>query len=535
MSTTYVNGKIFTGRSEDDFVTSFTVAEGRFTDVGGSPTGEGDVVDLGGATVLPGLLDVHTHPSYIAMTAGAVACTPPGVTSVEELVAALRRADTFGAGPDVWIEGWGYDESRLAEGRSPTAEDLDRVSATQPVYVLRSDCHSGVCNSRGLELAGITAESSDPEGGELGRHPDGRPNGVLREHGANDLVLRAKAVPDFDAEVARLAAVGGHLAERGIVAAAEMMALPAPLDHLELFRAAEPKGLVQRINLFYVWTELKAQGAPDLTEDQRTGRIKVAGVKLFMDGSISNRTAWMLEPFPDSDSHGMNTLADSELWAAFDYARRNRVQLAVHVMGDRGVQHLIDTLGDQEPWMGDLPSVRLEHATMLTEEQIAGMNAARMTFGVASQVIFFFAEQDSYAANLSASQYGRAYATRSCYDGLAAFGLSSDRPATTWDDPDDVFVSVKAAVTRRAHNGADIGAGQALTVAQALLLYTSRPARVADYEGAVGTVAAGKEASFVVLDRDVFAVPVEEIDRVRVTATYVGGRQVFATSAPSST
>lgn len=532
--TTYLNGTVFTGTSEDDVATGFTVQDGRFVAVGGTPQAGDRVVDLDGACVLPGLVDVHTHPSYIAMTIGAVACTPPHVTSIEDMVQALRETAAYGAGPDVWIEGWGYDESKLAEHRSPTSEDLDQVSTTQPVYVLRSDCHSGVCNSRALELAGIGAASPDPEGGEFGRFPDGRPNGVLKEHGANDLALRAKAGSDFDAEVARLAATGRHLAERGIVAASDMMALLSPYDYLDLFRAAEPLGLVQRVNLFYVWPELKAHGLPELTEDQRTGRIKVAGVKLFMDGSMSNRTAWMLDPYPDSDEYGMNTLPDAELWAAFAYARRNRIQLAVHVMGDRALQHLVDTLGDEEPWMGDVPSVRFEHATMLDAQQIAQMNAARMSFGVASQIIFFFAEHDSYVANLSAAQYARAYATRTCYERLPAFGLSSDRPATTWDDPDDVFVSVRAAVTRRASNGADIVAAEALTVPQALLLYTSRPVRVGDYGHEVGSVEGGKEASFVILDRNVLTTPAEELDQVRVAETYIAGRQVYARSAATT-
>jgi predicted amidohydrolase YtcJ len=544
VATTYINAKVFTGRAEDDFASAFTVADGRFTWVGDRPpagegaggegavgegaVGEGAVVDLAGATVLPGLLDVHTHPSLIAMTLGAVACTPPRVTSIEQMIEALAASDAHGRGPDVWIEGWGYDEAMLAEGRAPTALDLDRVSRTQPVHVLRSDCHSGVCNTRALELAGITAATPDPPGGSFGRLPDGRPDGVLTEHGANDVVMRAKARSDLAGEVARVARCGRHFAERGIVAATEMMAGLSPFDSLQVLRAAQEHGLVQQVHLYYEWTQLREHGTPDLSESQRTGRVRVAGVKVFMDGSVSNRTAWVSEPYPGTSSYGMRTLDDDELRAATAYARRNHVQLAVHVMGDQAIAHVIDLLGDEAPWLVGRPSVRLEHATLLTPALIARMNEARMHFGVASQIIFFHAEQSSYAHSLSPLQYTRAYATRTAYESLPDYALSSDRPATTWDDPDDVFVSIRAAVTRRAHNGADIVADQAITVPQAVLLYTGRARALVDFAG-VGTIEVGNEASFVVLDRDVFTIDPEQIDRVRIARCYLAG-QLLATA-----
>jgi predicted amidohydrolase YtcJ len=207
------------------------------------------------------------------------------------------------------------------------------------------------------------------------------------------------------------------------------------------------------------------------------------------------------------------------------WARRNQVQVAVHAMGDRAVNRVFDLLADQEPWMGELPSVRLDHATLFSGAMIDRLNAARMSFAVVSHSIFLFAEYDSYRRNLSRRQFDIAYPIRSYYERVPCAALSSDNPATAWGDADNVFVSVKAAVLRRAYNGADIGQAEAVTLPQALLLYTGRARRVAPLD-AVGLIEAGCEGSFIVLDRDVFTVDHAEIDEVRVAETWIRGERV---------
>ena len=122
----YVNGKVFTGEGETHFASAFRITDGAFSWVGdSSDVAGGDAVDLRGRTVLPGFLDVHTHPAFMSMLIDAVACLPPAVNNIPELIAALKTHKDFGAGAERWIEGWGYDESKLAERRKPTAQDLD--------------------------------------------------------------------------------------------------------------------------------------------------------------------------------------------------------------------------------------------------------------------------------------------------------------------------------------------------------------------------------------------------------------------------
>jgi len=525
----FVNGKVFTGRGENDFVTAFRVTDGRFSWVGNhadlDPVDTATAIDLRGRTVIPGLLDVHTHPAFLATLVDAVSCLPPEVGSLAGLLDRLRTHPELGAGPDQWVQGFGYDESKYPEGRGPTAADLDQVSSTQPVFVQRCDGHSSVANHRALQLAGITDDTPDPAGASFGRDNAGRLNGLLIETRATNIVAAAIPQPDEAQQASNLAMLNEHFLERGIVAVADLLATMVP-HPLRTFRTAQAVGLQVQCALYYGWPARSDDAIPDLTDDDRTGRMKIAGLKLFMDGAYSNRTAWTEDAYPDSTDHGMHTLADDDLKAAVGWARRNRVQVAVHAMGDRALNHVLDLFADEEPWMGHLPSIRLDHATLFSGAMIERLNAARMSFAVVSHSIFLFAEYDSYQRNLSASQFEIAYPIRSFYEQVPLTALSSDNPATAWADADNVFISIKAAVLRRAYNGADMGQAEAITVPQALLLYTGRASQVAPLD-AVGVIATGYEASFVVLDRDLFGIPAAEIDQVAVAETWIQGELAY--------
>ena len=533
ISQLFVNAKVFTGRGEADFVSAFRITDGTFawvgdqTDVAGEPA-----TDLRGSTVVPGFLDVHTHPAFLAALTNAVMCLPPAVTSLAGLLDTLRTHPNLGAGDDEWIEGFGYDESKYPEGRGPTADDLDLVSSTQPVFVRRCDGHSAACNHRALERAGLTADTPDPVGAAYGRDTNGTLNGLLIETTATDSVAAAIPTPDAAQQIRNLAGLQQHFAERGIVAVCDLLATMVPTP-LQTFRAAGHAGLGIQCALYYAWPSIAGDAIPDLIDDDRTGRMKIAGVKLFMDGAYSNRTAWTEDPYPGSCDHGMHTLADDDLRAAVKWARRNHIQVAVHAMGDRALNHVLDLFGHEEPWMGDLPSIRLDHATLFSPAMIDRLDAARMSFAVVSHTIFLYAEYDSYQRNLSPEQFEIAYPIRSFYEKVPVTALSSDTPATAWADADNVFVSIKAAVTRRAYNGADIGQTEAITVPQALLLYTGRARLVAPLDR-VGLIETGYEGNFVVLDRDIFSIDPDEIDRIQLAQTWIGGEQVYLADSGSA-
>ena len=193
----YVNGNVFTGRGEGDFATAFRITDGVFSwvgehfDIARSRGVANSATDLQGRTVVPGLLDVHTHPALMATLVDAVICLPPEVNSLADLLDKLRSHPNLGQGDEMWIEGFGYDESKYPEVRGPTAADLDEISTTQPVFVRRCDGHSAACNHRALDLAGINRDTPDPAGAQYGRDADGRPNGILTESAATESVAKA--------------------------------------------------------------------------------------------------------------------------------------------------------------------------------------------------------------------------------------------------------------------------------------------------------------------------------------------------------
>lgn len=521
---TFTNARVFTGASETAFASAFRIVDGLVDWVGeAADVTANDAVDLGGRTVLPGLLDSHTHPALLAGTAAAVECFPPAVTSADELVETLQRHAATVAGPDAWVLGRGFDDTKFPEGRMPTASDLDRIDTDRPVLVWRCDAHSAVCNSRALEIAGITASTPDPDGARFERDADGRPNGVLTEIAAVNAVAAFIPAPSRDEQIDAIVAIGEELSSRGIVAVCDL--LSSRIDRpLETFRAAAERGLRTRVALYPGWDP--AAPLADLSVDDREGPVRIAGVKVVLDGAYSNRTAWVHEAYPDSCDHGLRLVDDADVLAAGDWARRNGVQLAVHAMGDRALDRVVELFEDAEPWLDGIPSVRIEHATIVSDAYLARLRSARMRFGIATHTVFFFAEYDGYEKALRVEQVPDAYPIARLYAGLEPLALSSDRPATAWSGADDVMLSVEAAVRRRTYNGVEFGAEAAITVPQALLLYTSRAALLSPLSG-VGSLAPGFDGSFAVLDRDVFSVPADEIAAVRVAETWIRGERVF--------
>ncbi|MBN9141042.1 MAG: amidohydrolase [Micrococcales bacterium] len=519
----FTNARVLTGTDADARASAFRVEDGVITWVGATAdAGDEPTVDLGGRTVLPGLLDLHTHPALMAEAADDADCLPPAVTSLAQLVEVLRAHAA--ARPDApWIVGRGYDDARFPEGRAPTAADLDRVSTERPVIVWRCDGHSAACNSRALELAGIDATTPDPPGARFERDAAGEPTGVLTELAAVAAVAEHRPVPDHAELVRRVVSLDEHFLSHGIVGVCDLFSGVIP-DPLRVFRDASAAGFRPRVALYPGWVH----GVPEsLSDEERAGRVRIAGVKILMDGAFSNRTAWVRDPYPDSDACGIQMTSDEDALAAGAWARRNSVQLAIHAMGDRALERVLALFGDQEPWLDDVPSVRLEHVTLVPDELLARLEGGRMRFGIATHTVFLFAEYEAYKQNLRDVSDGTAYPLRTLYASTLPLALSSDRPATAWSDADDVFLSVQAAVDRRAADGTDVGASSAITAAEALQLYTTRAARLAPL-GTPAALVPGAPADFVVLDADVLEVPADRISRTRVAETWLAGERVWA-------
>ncbi|WP_443744500.1 amidohydrolase [Sutterella sp.] len=536
----YLNVCAFVGRTGRPFLTDFTVEDGVF--IGGddpAPNGtEIRSVDMRGAFVMPAFLDVHAHPEGLAMTLRATACTPPAVKSIEDMIRELRASSAAQKG-EGWIEGWGYDESLLDEKRSPTREDLDRVSTTQPVFIRRSDYHSAVVNTRALELAGITRDTPDPERGAFGRDAEGNPDGRLIELGAVEFVEHhAKPAKTFESDVETLLLLKDHYLSHGILTTCDMMCDRGGAGHpepLALYREAARRGLPVEMNLYAVWKGGEDPfGMPDFTEDEKTGAVRYAGVKLFADGSISGRTAAVRNPYvppeggaPNEYPSGMMILEEKTFRAAVAFARRNDVQCAVHIMGDRSIDAVLGWLETETPWLEGVPSVRLEHVSMLRDDQLEKIERMALKPALTTQIIFPFAEWRSYRAALTPEDFDACYRVKSIAKKIDAFALSSDAPCTTWGDTDDVMACLEAAVTRRDSDGGVFNPNEAVSIGTALSLYTSRAAKVMPVAGRIGVIEPGARANFITLSANPFMAAPSKLHQMRVTGVWKDGEKIY--------
>ena len=539
--TLYHNGRIITCDSEQPYAEAMAVRGGCIIRTGSdadSAKFEYDkIVDLGGRMVLPGFIDSHMHPVELAKYSRQISILPPEICSIEELAKAIRREREAMAQNSGWIQGWGFDEGKLAEHRTPNRHDLDRGAADVPVSIVRACQHIRVLNSKALEICGIDASTPDPEGGQIDRDEFGEPTGILRE---NARLLATPFIPEPDEqELAEMIVdLGKLLASQGVVAIADLGSLDGS-DDTELFRKAISRGFRQDVAMYCMWEDFKDDPSFDITPEQMAEgqQLRICGLKILGDGSFSGHTAWMEEPYPNSqtgdgsDDFGMSTCPDELLESAIAFCREHHCQLALHAMGRRTIRRFVDRLAREEPWTDSdiesdtyIPYVRMEHVTDPAPESIT--KAAKAGMAWSTQPIFLYSEIESYLANLGEEWTKRCYPLKSIIDAGLPLSLSTDSPATAWARPSDPLVSIKAAVTRIAYDGTDCNAAEGpderIDIGTAIRLYTSEAAKTIGIHD-LGKIAPGFRASFIVLDGDIL----KSMDGVRVAETYINGERVY--------
>ncbi len=523
----FTNGKFFTSNPDQPFADTMVVRDGRILSVGDltAINVEGrKVIDLQGRRILPGLIDAHLHPLFLANASRQIACTPPNVYSIEDLVEKICK-QIEAQDNSQWVEAWGYDEGKLSEGRAPTRWDLDQASTEVPIVVIRNCVHIISANSKALELAGITKDTPDPPGGKIDRDSKGEPTGVLREN-ARYLVLDIVPTPTIEENALALANLGQELFSKGITGITELLARKVPTNYMELYQKARNYGFKHRTALYVVAEDVSENRTFSKEDLDREKQIHVGGVKLLTDGSVSGQTAWVNPPFLGEEQNtGIQMISEVDLLVAADIAKKNNIQLVVHAMGEQAINFVLETLKNTENWLSDGPSIRIEHAAMPTEK--AMKDAAKRGIAFVTQPIFLYAEIESYVKNLGAERTKETYPVRTMLEAGIQVAFSSDAPATAWADPANPFVGLKAAVTRFAYDGTDTGQKHKVDISTAISLYTRRAQEITRIPN-VGQLTPGYHADFIVLNRDILEIPAEEIDQVEVEETYLGGELVYS-------
>jgi predicted amidohydrolase YtcJ len=532
--TIYTNCTIITGdtsrpRAETMAVVNGSIAwVGDETDLGSLASSGAHRIDLTGATVVPGFDDCHMHVLSLGLTLGQVNCRPdaaPTIGAIQELVA-CRSAQL----PDGhWVMGRGYNQNLLAERRHPTRHDLDGVSAGHPVLLGHTSGHVVTVNSTALGLAGVTAATVDPPGGEIERDESGEPTGVLKET-ARELVY--SVVPPLTHSEMRDAILiaSETLAREGITSASDA----ATGQHagltaeLAAYRAAFESGRPRtRLTLMPVIQEVmpeagsdRALSPTDLDAGSEPDWLRIGAVKIFSDGALTTRTAAMREPYLGSGGLGILTWEPDHLRQMIVAAAGRGWQIATHAIGDRAIS---EVLAAYEAIPRDVSAARhrIEHCTICDADLIERMKRRNIVAVLQPEDIAVLG--DAYPLSL-----GNARAQANSPVGWFAkkglpIAFSSDRPVT----PGHPLAGVIAAVERRTASGDVLGLAHRISAESAITYYTRGSAYATFAESYNGVLKPGFKADFVVLDTDVTRCAPEQITEAKVLMTVVDGRVTF--------
>ncbi len=484
------------------------------------------VIDAKGRRVIPGLTDSHTH--LVSGGFQLARLQLRNVRSREEFVKAVAvKAKETEKGE--WLLGGRWSVESWDKPEAPNKSWLDPVTGDTPVLLTRMDGHQALVNSAALKLAGIDASGpKDPKGGEVEREPKSQePTGILKES-AMGLVSRLIPDPTPLQRYEALRRALRHATSLGITSAHDMC---SPDDVNAFRRALLERKLTVRVTAYVSVADWAAYAeripSPGLDND----RIRLAGLKGFMDGSLGSRTAFMRQPYADATPEmpyprgQLSTMADPP--ESFEKlvvsADARGLQLAVHAIGDEGNHLLLDAYEAAMTNNGRRDARhRDEHAQHLLVSDIPRFGKLGV---VASMQPFHKADDGRYAEKaLSSARLRGSYAFRQLVDAGALVIFGSDWPVVTMNP----FAGIAAAVNARTLAGEVWLPSHSLTVEEALYAYTVAPQKAVHREDRLGTIEPGKLADIVTLSKDPFTIPAERLAEVKVAQTIVGGKVFFS-------
>lgn len=481
-----------------------------------------DLLDLRGTTVTPGLADSHIHLLDWALARRSVDLRDaPGPEAAAAAVA--RHAASAAAPPGAWVHGFGWSADRW--GAFPDRRTLDRVLPGSPALLRSHDMHGAWVNSRALELAGITAATPDPDGGRILRDEAGEPTGVLLEN-AVPLVERA-APPASDAELEAAALdAQAELHRLGITAIHSFPSLhPGRLDPLRILERLRAAGRLRLRVLQHLPLEFLDDAIRLGLRSGFGGEwIRIGAVKMFLDGTLGSRTAWLREPYVGGDDRGVQLLPAADFRDAVRRAADAGLATTVHAIGDAAVALALDVLASPSAPAPALPH-RIEHVQLCPPDRFADLGRA----GIAGSVQPAHLITDWRAAERlwGAARCRGAYAFRSLRAaGSAVLAFGSDAPV----EPVDPRLGLFAATTRQDLAGQPRGGwfpDERLDILEAFAGYTTGPARVAGETGRLGALARGAAADLVAWDADPLAAAGPALLSLRCVAAVVGGQVVW--------
>lgn len=485
---------------------------------------DGERVDAGGKTLLPGLIDAHGHVMTLGFQSQRL-----DLSDTPNLDAALQKIASYAsANPDArWIIGRGWNQVTWGLDRFPTAAELDRVVADRPVWLERVDGHAGWANTMALNAGALSAATADPAGGRIERDENGAPGGVLIDEAMSLVADKIPAPTAAESEQALQSALE-IMASVGLTGVNDAGVDTAswPL----FLRFAEAGRLTIRIAAMADGMDMMATLAPaGPTGWLHQDRLSLNAVKLYADGALGSRGAALIDPYSDDTGNsGLLFASGARLRNMIASATMQGFQVNVHAIGDNANREVLNAFEDVAGMGQPGTRNRIEHAQIIAPADIPRFGK----LGIIASVQPTHATSDKAMAEdrVGSERILGGYAWKSLANSGARIAAGSDFPV----EPANPFYGLHAAITRQDRNGNPPGgwyADEALTRAQAFAAFTVGAAYAGQQERAVGTLTPGKWADFIIVDRDLFTVPAHDIWQIVVEQTWLAGQPVFKREA----
>ena len=479
-------------------------------------------LDGEGRVLMPGLIDAHLH--VMGLGFGALTLDLSETSSLQEALDKIARfAAENPARP--WILGRGWNQEKWGLGRFPTAAELDRAVSDRPVYLTRVDGHAGWANSLAMQAAGVSRDSRAPAGGRIERIAGSQePSGIFVD-AAEQLMTSAIPAPRPAERDLALIEAQKILHANGITAAADM---GTTIEDWQAFRRAGDRGTLSlRIMSYAAGAEaMELIAGPRPTPWLYDDRLRLNGLKLYLDGALGSRGAWLKQPYADDrDNIGLPLMQPAQLRNVLVRAANGLFQPAIHAIGTaanaealNAIHEIADSFPGDRRW-------RVEHAQIVDPADLALFGSHGIVASM--QPVHQTSDRLMAEARLGSDRLGGAYAWRSIAAAGGRLAFGSDAPV----ESPDPFAGLAAAISRTDAAGQPFGGWrptETVSRQMALAAFTSDAAYAGFAEGRFGRLVEGERADFILVDRDPTLASPDELRATRVLETWIGGRRVFA-------
>ncbi|WP_420552024.1 amidohydrolase [Tenacibaculum aiptasiae] len=523
----YYNGKIFTVNEAQPWAEALIIEKNKIVFIGSNSEAEQKIekgaekINLKGKLVLPGFHDVHMHPMEVGSTT-TVFTLNENESDAENYISTIKKAAQDN--PNVeWLIGFGHSIGALFDAQRSPLEIIDEAVSDRPVIIMEQTSHSMWINSKGLEMAGITAASKNPQGGIIMKD-NGALNGILIDNAGDVAYQQAlTALKDANGEYDGMVSyVLPELAKHGITSVSDARTYWKRDQHKTWKNLADNGKLTARFNLG-LWAYPTADDASQIVslktlfESNENSLLKINQIKLYSDGITHNTTAalhsnYKEDYFNQPTNNGLNYFTENRIAKYIQELESVGFDFHIHAIGDRGVTEALNAIQKSG---SDKGRHRLTHVEMVSLSDMNRFKQLNVTAD--AQVAGDFTQPQNWHHNnhlLGSTLADNQVPIKSLKEAGARLTLSSDWNVSSLNP----FIGLQNAVTRSPQN---------ISLEEAIKAYTINGAYVMRQENKVGSLEVGKLADFVVLDRDIFTIPTSQIKQAKVILTIFNGKEIY--------